>query len=454
MKKLLLILLFPLALGAQNFKHESGGVTGIESYSEGTVETDTLRTRYIRLLDRLNSDSIASYIYFDGDTSRWTGDPIKIGNNSIIVKDDTVKISNAMLTVSGQVQADTLVPYHNSTIYIRHFTVDTIEIVKYFHQQEIGVVDSMTYFAHDGDTLKIDASKSANVIEYEDENVTVAKLDSAGNLTAKKIVANDSVRIGRETVTDNVVPIFTMKGDADSDASATTSMTYTQTLTGAATPINAYVSNVLNQGSGYCFDKGIGIGSGVTPSSLYAIRLNGTIYLYINTTVPSNGIIISNTVATTSSPVRQSPRILLTAQVWDSTATAVSKTQNFSCEVIPVSGGTVLSAPSSLTARVAYSFDHNGGGYGEIASLYGDGTWAGKNGVANGTATFSSGASADTVNYAGCATTDVYTFEWTSDPGTPGAVWFERKAGSFIVHTAAAVTGTPTWMWTRNKGFD
>lgn len=191
MKKLLLILLFPLALGAQNFKHESGGVTGIESYSEGTVETDTLRTRYIRLLDGLNSDSIASYIYFDGDTSRWTGDPIKIGNNSIIVKDDTVKISNAMLTVSGQVQADTLVPYHNSTIYIRHFTVDTIEIVKYFHQQEIGVVDSMTYFAHDGDTLKIDPSISSNVIEWEDENVTKFVVDSTG-------------RIGRGTAT----PLF------------------------------------------------------------------------------------------------------------------------------------------------------------------------------------------------------------------------------------------------------
>ncbi len=195
MKKLLLILLFPLALGAQNFKHESGGINGVSDYSDGTIETDTLRTRYIRLLDGLNSDSIASYIYFDGDTSRWAGDPIKIGNNSIIIKDDTVKISNAMLTVSGQVQADTLVPYHNSTIYVRHFTVDTIEIVKYIHQQEVAQFDSVAEWVGDGDTLRIDASINANVLEYEDENVTKAALDSAGNWTAQNLIAEKRLAV-------------------------------------------------------------------------------------------------------------------------------------------------------------------------------------------------------------------------------------------------------------------
>ncbi len=196
MKKLLIFLLIPITLFGQNFRHNSPGLSSASDYSTGTLETDTLRTRYIRLLDGLNSDSIASFIYFDGDTSRWVGDPIKIGNNSIIVKDDTVKISNAMLTVSGQVQADTLVPYHNSTIYIRHFTADTIEVIKYFHQQEIGIVDSLMWFASDGDTLKIDPSVGANVLEYEDENVTVAKLDSAGNWTAQQITSESTMNVG------------------------------------------------------------------------------------------------------------------------------------------------------------------------------------------------------------------------------------------------------------------
>lgn len=373
MKKLLLILLFPLALGAQNFKHESGGINGVSDYSEGTIETDTLRTRYIRLLDGLNSDSIASYIYFDGDTSRWTGDPIKIGNNSIIVKDDTVKISNAMLTVSGQVQADTLVPYHNSTIYIRHFTVDTIEIVKYFHQQEVALFDSLLYVAGDNDTLKFDASVAANVIDYEHDNVTVAKLDSAGNWTAKKIVANDSVRVGRESTADNVVPIFTMKGDADSDASATTTMTYTQTFTGLTTPTSAYVSNTLNQGNGYYFDRGIGIN--VAPVSTWGLYSVYPIMLKYNIANTSTSMLMFSPAnpCTKDIVVRYSPNILLTGFVWDSTATAASKLQNFTQEVIPVSGGTVLPAPSASTARLRWSFDHNGGGYNEIMSLRGDG---------------------------------------------------------------------------------
>jgi len=227
-------------------------------------------------------------------------------------------------------------------------------------------------------------------------------------------------------------------------------MTYTQTFVEAATPTDAYVSNALNQGVGYYFDKAVGIG--ITPASS-GLKLNGLL-TGVTTVAGSSvdGIYLNAGSAYANNTVRArySPRISMASYAWNS-ATSLSNKVMFGIEVIPDSGGVVIPAPTISTQRLAFSANYAGGGYSEIMSLYGDGTPAGKNGFANGEATFSSGASADTVTISGALTTDIYTFDWTSDPGTPGAVWFERKAGSFIVHTAGAVTGTPSWMWTRRK---
>ena len=71
------------------------------------------------------------------------------------------------------------------------------------------------------------------------------------------------------------------------------------------------------------------------------------------------------------------------------------------------------------------------------------------NSVVSGTATFFSGASADTVLIAGATTNSIYITSFTSDPGTPGAHWTESKADTLIIHTAGAVTATPSWAWIR-----
>jgi hypothetical protein len=93
----------------------------------------------------------------------------------------------------SSITVDSLLSGDSGTVYARHMTLDTIEVVKYFHQQEVGIIDSLTWWASDGDTIKIDPSVGANVISYEDENVIVAKLDSAGNWTAKQITATDTL---------------------------------------------------------------------------------------------------------------------------------------------------------------------------------------------------------------------------------------------------------------------
>jgi len=57
---------------------------------------------------------------------------------------------------------------------------------------------------------------------------TPVVISTTGDVTAAgKVVARDSVTIGKATATDQVVPYFRMKGDADSDASAVTSETFT-----------------------------------------------------------------------------------------------------------------------------------------------------------------------------------------------------------------------------------
>jgi len=98
----------------------------------------------------------------------------------------------------------------------------------------------------------------------------------------------------------------------------------------------------------------------------------------------TDGIVgYSSAAASAGGTIRMSPRVRLTANVWDSTATAASKTQNFTQEVIPVSGGGGggVPAPSASTARLRWSFDHNGGGYSEILALTGDGRLIKTNGA-------------------------------------------------------------------------
>lgn len=391
MKRFILFLLIPLALNAQNFKHGSATVSGVSDYSEGTIETDTLRTRYIRLLDGLNSDSIASYIYFDGDTSRWTGDPIKIGNNSIIVKDDTVKISNAMMTVTGQVQVDTLVPYQNSTIYVRHFTVDTIEIVKYFHQQEIGVVDSMTYFARDGDTLKIDPSISGNVIEYEDENVTVWNVDSTGTQTITKPGIGT---LPTTAATINAIGLVLQNTTAAANGAQQDSPPLRfrgygwGTTAGTSKSLDWVIYSKISQGVSptttlsFLYSANGGAytqlatltETGIFSTNYLTAAVNVRVLVTSLTTTPTDGLVAAqDALCTAAMPYRISPRLRFGACVWDSSGTPASKAQNFTNEVIPTSGGAVLPAPSASTARLRWSFDHNGGGYSEIMSLRGDG---------------------------------------------------------------------------------
>ncbi len=58
--------------------------------------------------------------------------------------------------------------------------------------------------------------------------------------TFLKIVAEDSLRIGKSTTTDNVVPYLRLQGDADLDLSGITKSICTLTLAGNANPTLAY----------------------------------------------------------------------------------------------------------------------------------------------------------------------------------------------------------------------
>jgi hypothetical protein len=80
--------------------------------------------------------------------------------------------------------------------------------------------------------------------------MTTLGLTNTGTFTnTGKIVATDSLRIGANTTTDNKVPRFVLKGDADSDASAIAKTVYTMVLTPNATPASAYwdVSSTYNR---------------------------------------------------------------------------------------------------------------------------------------------------------------------------------------------------------------
>lgn len=71
------------------------------------------------------------------------------------------------------------------------------------------------------------------------------------------------------------------------------------------------------------------------------------------------------------------------------------------------------------------------------------------NGITAGAAAFCTNAVKDTVAIASALSTDIYTFDWTSDPGSPGAHWYEAYAGGVYFYTDAATTGNPAYTWTR-----
>jgi hypothetical protein len=224
-------------------------------------------------------------------------------------------------------------------------------------------------------------------------------------------------------------------------------------LASAASPVGTFTIDWSINGGAYSSKFSVNSVGNVTVAK--NISASGTItssIASIATTSTDGFISVNPTAAVTGTRVQYSPRERQTASVWSTTGAGSAETHSFSQEVIPMSGLT----PGADSTRYAYKFNDSGDGttYLEVAALYGDGTPAHKNGTANGTAAFSTNASADTVTIAGALTTDIYNFTWTSDPGTPGAVWTERLAGSLIVHTKAAVTGNPTWCWTRRKTFD
>jgi cytoskeletal protein CcmA (bactofilin family) len=85
------------------------------------------------------------------------------------------------------------------------------------------------------DTVYVSSGTGASTLHYVG---TIS--GSTGLSTPGKIVVNDSLRIGENTVKDNVVPALSLKGDADSDLSAITRSICTLTLAGNADPTLAY----------------------------------------------------------------------------------------------------------------------------------------------------------------------------------------------------------------------
>ncbi|MDD2869670.1 hypothetical protein [Neomegalonema sp.] len=108
----------------------------------------------------------------------------------------------------AKIYADTLAPLDSTTIFAEHLTLDTLIVQKYIHNQEVSLYDSTSWFADDGDTVKIDPSKAGNVLEYEDDNVTVFAVDSTGDVTigATSAGANLTVNATNES---NIAPALT-----------------------------------------------------------------------------------------------------------------------------------------------------------------------------------------------------------------------------------------------------
>lgn len=58
---------------------------------------------------------------------------------------------------------------------------------------------------------------------------------------------------------------------------------------------------------------------------------------------------------------------------------------------------------------------------------------------------FSGGASSDVISSSGITPSDHFIFSWTSDPGSPGAVWVVAGTDQVSVYTENPVTGVPTY---------
>jgi hypothetical protein len=62
------------------------------------------------------------------------------------------------------------------------------------------------------------------------------------------------------------------------------------------------------------------------------------------------------------------------------------------------------------------------------------------------TGEFAAADTIDTLLITGALATDNYVLTWKEDPGSPGAFWvFKAAAGTLIVETESAVTGTPAF---------
>uniref|UniRef100_A0A6M3XP88 Uncharacterized protein n=1 Tax=viral metagenome TaxID=1070528 RepID=A0A6M3XP88_9ZZZZ len=88
-----------------------------------------------------------------------------------------------------QLTADTIAV---TDAYVQYLTVDTVIVQKYYYQQEIGIVDSSTYWVSStDDTLKLSMDQlKLYAIELEDDNVRVASLDTLGYAYFKRVGIN------------------------------------------------------------------------------------------------------------------------------------------------------------------------------------------------------------------------------------------------------------------------
>ena len=92
--------------------------------------------------------------------------------------------------------------------------------------------------------------------DAEKTHATLAAIDTGGGLISAESAA-PYIKIGGIGTIDQSIPIFSIRGDADSDGSAITSEAMTWTLTANADPALAKWAVTSTQGVGYSFDKAI-----------------------------------------------------------------------------------------------------------------------------------------------------------------------------------------------------
>ena len=126
-------------------------------------------------------------------------------------------------------------------------------------------VDTVQLY-HDGTKFNIVPDAGTATITIDGAGVFTDSIGVRGTSELKGLVlakdkmrVEDSLAVGLSTVSDNVVPKLTLKGDADSDAAATTAEELTLSLTGNANPTSAFWAFTNTQGVGYRFDDNIGI---------------------------------------------------------------------------------------------------------------------------------------------------------------------------------------------------